>query len=69
VRAEDADAGRWFLYNNKGNEITHRVPKYTQSSVLRNANLRNHDWWRGARKRINQKSPEPGNAITPGDPT
>jgi hypothetical protein len=26
VRA-DADAGRWFLYNNKGNEITHRVPK------------------------------------------
>jgi hypothetical protein len=27
---------------------------YTQSSVLRSANLRNH-WWGGARKRINQK--------------
>jgi hypothetical protein len=40
---------------------------YTQSSVLRNANLRNH-WWGGARKRIHQKGSEPGNAITPGDP-
>jgi hypothetical protein len=35
---------------------------YTQSSVLRNANLRNH-WWGGARKRINQQGSEPGNAI------
>jgi hypothetical protein len=39
---------------------------YTQSSVLRNVNLRNR-WWGGARKRINQKGSEPGNAITPGD--
>jgi hypothetical protein len=40
--------------------------RYTQSSVLRNVNLRNH-WWGGARKRINQKGSEPGNAITSGD--
>jgi hypothetical protein len=40
---------------------------YTQSSVLRGVNLRNH-WWGGARKRINQKGSEPGNAIILGDP-
>jgi hypothetical protein len=39
---------------------------YTQSSILRNDNLRNH-WWGGARKRINQKGSEPGNAIISGD--
>jgi hypothetical protein len=39
---------------------------YTQSSVLRNVNLRNH-WWGGARKGINQKGSEPGNAIISGD--
>jgi hypothetical protein len=39
---------------------------YTQSSVLRNVYLRNH-WWGGARKRINQKGPEPGNAIISDD--
>jgi hypothetical protein len=39
---------------------------YTQSSILRNVNLRNH-WWGGARKRINQKGSEPGNAIISGD--
>ena len=39
---------------------------YTQSSVLRNVNLRNQ-WWGGARKRINQKGSEPGNAIISGD--
>jgi hypothetical protein len=31
--------------------------EYTESSILRNANLRNH-WWGGARKRINQKGSE-----------
>jgi hypothetical protein len=40
---------------------------YTQSSILRNADLRNH-WWGGARKRINQKGSDPGNAIFSGDP-
>jgi hypothetical protein len=39
---------------------------YTQSSILRSVNLRNH-WWGGARKRINQKGSEPGNAIISGD--
>jgi hypothetical protein len=39
---------------------------YTQSSVLRNVNLRSR-WWGGARKRINQKGSEPGNAIISGD--
>jgi hypothetical protein len=36
------------------------VDAYTQSSILRNVNLRNH-WWGGARKRINQKGSKPGN--------
>jgi hypothetical protein len=40
--------------------------RYTQSSVLRNVNSRNR-WWGEARKRINQKGSEPGNAIISGD--
>jgi hypothetical protein len=39
---------------------------HTQSLILRNVNLRNH-WWGGARKRINQKGSELGNAIISGD--
>jgi hypothetical protein len=42
------------------------LAEYTQSSILRNVNLRNH-WRGGARKRINQKGSEPGNAIISGD--
>jgi hypothetical protein len=45
----------------KGKDPQH----YTQSSILRNVNLRSH-WGGGARKRINQKGSEPGNAIISG---
>jgi hypothetical protein len=49
-----------------GHKSTNVFADYTQSSILRNDNLRNH-WWGGARKRINQKGSEPGNAIISGD--
>jgi hypothetical protein len=42
------------------------MPIHPKFDFKKDVNLRNH-WWGGARKRINQKGSEPGNAIISGD--